>query len=553
MLTTYEWLSQKSKEFSDKTYLLDANREVTYLENFETIQSLMTRLSKIGPQDQVVFLGAGSIESYQLYFAIIALQAIWIPINFHYELETIEIVLDKLNPILIIYDNEAKHLIQKLNSSYKAQSIAGLFNDLNESILSNVEETRSNRIISMYLTSGSTGLPKIVKHSWEATLQHANATVERYGFKSSSRLFNPRQLFHVSGAFALTTLMHCGGSIVIPRSDYYKTSEQEYLTDWAFLIQQKEVTHISFFPAEMRAYAELIDNIPLLTPKSLQRITTGGEGVELSDLINIGRVFATNRMWFDFLWKLYPYIGDNNAFMLLKRFYEKIYGPMVQVTQTYGATELICNAVANTTLSGPDTRGVGSALCSIHPEIVDNDGFLLPHDGKVIGRLRFFGSSIASGYLDDDEETLSPYHYETKDLAAIDPSGRITFFGRSENLIRLPGIENAINPVLLEREICQLSNVKLSVVFKLEKQLHAAVLTDKKINQYNLIAELKSEMKLSLVSTVSIWEKFPLTEGGKTDRKSIFNAVDNSEVTVIEVGDSEQEFSYTFKGICLIC
>lgn len=542
MIDTYKWLAQKTAEFSDKPYLIDANRQVTYLENFARIQSLMSKLKNVRPQDHVVFIGAGSVESYQLYFAIIALQAVWIPISFRLESDTLHLVLNKIKPTLIIYDNEANYLIEQLGASFALQALNDLFNGWSEATLSNVQETKTNRITSMYLTSGSTGIPKIVKHSWYATLQHANATVERYNFKSSSRLFNPRQLFHVSGSFALTTMMQCGGNIVIPPTDYYKKSETEYLNDWALLMQQKQVTHVSFFPMEMRAYAELIDKNPSLIPKNLQRITTGGEAVELSDLVNISRVFAANRMWFDYLWKLYPYLGDSTAFTLLKTFYERLYGPMVQVTQTYGATELICNAIANSPLSGPDMRGVGSAINTIHPEIVDDNGFALPKDGKSVGHLHFYGSSIASGYLDNDETNLSPYHYETNDLASIDQSGRVTFFGRSENLISLSGVANKINPVLLERETNKIKYVKLSFIFKLEDKLHAAILGDEMVNKSHLINEFKNNLILSLVATISIWSKFPVTLGGKTDKKLIFNSVINNEVAVFEVRKIQKEF-----------
>jgi acyl-CoA synthetase (AMP-forming)/AMP-acid ligase II len=294
MLTTYEWLFQKSKEFSAKIFLLDVNRQISYLENLESIQYLMTRLKNVQPGDNIVFLGAGSIESYQLYFTIIALQAVWIPIDFRLESDTLHLVLNKIKPALIIYE-EAIDLIKNMKSSFTQQALLSFFDNLSVSNVSDLQANKDNRIISMYLTSGSTGTPKIVKHSWHVTLHHANATVERYGFKSYSRLFNPRQLFHVSGAFALTTMMHCGGSIVIPPTDYYKKSEQEYLNDWALLMQEKQVTHASFFPMEMRAYAELIDKDPLLIPKRLQRITTGGEAVEFSDLVNVSRVFAMNR------------------------------------------------------------------------------------------------------------------------------------------------------------------------------------------------------------------------------------------------------------------
>jgi acyl-coenzyme A synthetase/AMP-(fatty) acid ligase len=255
------------------------------------------------------------------------------------------------------------------------------------------------------------------------------------------------------------------------------------------------------------------------------------------------------------LWRLYPYLGDSSLFVLLKSFYEKVYGPMVQVTQTYGATELICNAIANTALTGPDMRGVGSAFNTIHPEIIDDDGFVLPHDGKTIGRLRFYGSSIASGYLDNDESSLSLHCYKTSDLASIDQSGRVNFFGRSENVISLPGVSHKINPFLLERKLNKIKHVKLSIIFRLEDKLHAAILVNEMVNKSRLIEELIRNHDFILVATISIWSKFPMTLGlgGKIDKKAIFNSIVKNEIPTLKVNNKqEQMLDHSDQNWCLI-
>ena len=545
MITFIEWLKLKAQEFDDNIYLIDPQETVTYAENFTKIQLLMSRLRAVPPASHVVFIGSGSVKAYQLYFAVIALQAVWVPFDYLLQKENLLAVLNQLKPSLIIYDKDSFDLQEYIaEPECNTIELAEIFSTLEqEKDLFEPFEPESDRIISGYLTSGSTGKPKIVMHGWYATLYHAAETVTRYQLTSAKRLFNPRLLCHVSGAFPLTTFMHCGGSIVIPSKGSYKMTEFARTSVWAEeMFNTPKITHVSFFPSEMQAYAALIENNPHLRPPALERITTGGEEVEFSDLVHISRAFATHRGYYDLMWWLYPLLGNSWSFELIKSFYEFCYGQLVQITQTYGATELICNAVANSPLSGPDPRGIGSAINSLHPEIRDDRGTILPQDGKAIGRLGLFGRSIATSYLYCQETNLSKHYYQTSDLASIQPNGCITLFGRSENLITLVGVENKINPVVMERRINKNSGKK-SIVFEYNNRLHAAIRLRDKSHQQAIISSIKYDDDLSLISTISFWEAYPLLLGGKIDRKSIEKAVKENEKSVIDITEwKEQSF-----------
>jgi acyl-CoA synthetase (AMP-forming)/AMP-acid ligase II len=575
VITFLEWLKHKSEKFAKKTYLIDDEEIVTYAENFKKIQFLMSQLNDIHPSSYIIFIGPGSIKSYQLYFAVIALQAIWIPFDYLLQKENLLLVLNQLKPSLIIYDKECFNLQEyRKDIPFKTIELTEIFNgsrqtlpsweviegekEFSSSIASSSSsqsqplsqereltvfdpfELATDRIISGYLTSGSTGKPKIVMHSWYATWYHANETVNRYRLNHSKALFNPRLLCHVSGAFPLTTYMHCGGSIVIPNKNSYKKMGQERIFEWAEQIcRTPNITHISFFPSEMHAYASLVEVNPRLRPLTLERITTGGEEVEFADLIRISRAFATHRGYYDLLWRLYPILGNSWLFQFFKILYEFFYGRLVQITQTYGATELICNAVANLPQSGPDPRGIGYALNGLYPEIINEQGAILPWDGQTIGRLRFFGNSIASSYLDLPDSNLTQHYYQTSDLAAINPEGYITLFGRSENLISLSGIETLINPVVMERIIHKSCQQRV-LVFEYNNTLHAAIELRDESRQQRIINSIRSNADLSLITTISFRNSFPLLPGGKIDRKLIENLVRTNETPTIDLNHIEE-------------
>ncbi|MBY0545195.1 MAG: acyl--CoA ligase, partial [Gammaproteobacteria bacterium] len=278
MKSPFEWIKQQSKKFADHLFLIDSDQKITYAENFERVQLLMANLQDIvKPGSKIVFFGNSSIESYQLYYAVIALQGVWFPIDSRLDYnEILKPILGQINPDCIIYEKTTKEIIYKLNKDYEKLKFEEIFNSLDAEavILNELYDNTADRIISAYLTSGSTERPKVVGHGWYATVYHAKSTVNRYPLGVDTRLFNPRPLFGVSGAFPLITLMSCGGSIVIPNSTSYQKNHENFMVNWAKLIAEQ----------------------PKLKASSLRRITTGGEALEFSELIKIARAFVTYKL-----------------------------------------------------------------------------------------------------------------------------------------------------------------------------------------------------------------------------------------------------------------
>jgi hypothetical protein len=101
-------------------------------------------------------------------------------------------------------------------------------------------------------------------------------------------------------------------------------------------------------------------------------------------------------------------------------------------------------------------------------------------------------------------------------------------------------VTHKINPILLERVLNKINNVRLSIILKLEDKLHAAILTGEMLNKSHLIQELKCNPLFSLVTTISVWLKFPVTLSGKTDKISIFESINHNRVPLIKVLNVEE-------------
>jgi hypothetical protein len=55
-----------------------------------------------------------------------------------------------------------------------------------------------------------------------------------------------------------------------------------------------------------------------------------------------------------------------------------------------------------------------------------------------------------------------------------------------------------------------------------------------------VISSIKNNEDLSLITTISFWDSFPLLLGGKINRKLIENAVKTSEIPTRDINEFEE-------------
>ena len=136
-------------------------------------------------------------------------------------------------------------------------------------------------------------------------------------------------------------------------------------------------------------------------------------------------------------------------------------------------------------------------------------------------------------------------------MATIDPKGCITLFGRKENLIYLQGLDTPINPVQYERQIKNISGVKSVIVFNLNGKLHAAIQFQSESGKSNIINAIKGNTDINLISSLSFWNEFPLTLGGKIDRNHLIEKIKCNEISVVYTSKASQD-NYAKFRLCQI-
>ena len=85
----------------------------------------------------------------------------------------------------------------------------------------------------------------------------------------------------------------------------------------------------------------------------------------------------------------------------------------------------------------------GRPVFGVEIKIVDDQGKILPHDGKAVGELLVRGPWIASGYFEDEEATRAAVEpdgwFHTGDVASIDPDGYVQLTDRHKDVIKSGG------------------------------------------------------------------------------------------------------------------
>ncbi|WP_299196153.1 acyl-CoA synthetase [uncultured Amphritea sp.] len=258
-------------------------------------------------------------------------------------------------------------------------------------------------IAAYFHTGGTTGAPKLARHSHGAQVFTAWASVKFQGSTSQDIVINGFPLFHVAGVLpgALTALA-CGMETIIPTTALYRN--RDVITDFWRLVEAYRVTVLSAVPTVLAGLA----NVPL-------------DGADISSL-------------------KYCRTGAAPLSPELTGRFERLFG--LHAHESLGMTEMAgISAITPPGVVAP-TGCVGFRLPYAQLRIValDSEGGASDNDMPLgeQGMVLFKSPNLFSGFLD----TQSTGHaftddgwLATGDLGWLDDQGRLHLSGRSKDLI----------------------------------------------------------------------------------------------------------------------
>ena len=429
-----EDLRRHAGENPDKPAVICENtqislRELDFLSN-KLAYSLA--LTGIKPADKVSFLMKNTVEFPLLYYALLKLGAVGVPLNTRYSASELEFVLNHAEARTLIYDVFFAGTIEKIrpnlrfttrfiiNDSLEEAGFRQLVKQGRDLPLKNESGLRDEMI--HFYTSGTTADPKGVILTWGNCLSSSDMWIKALELHERDMIFVTTPLWHCSAATAFMLSAGKLGSTLVLLPDY-KTEEA------LRVIQDKKVTFMWLVPSMMIMMQEspMFETLDL---SSLEKVLCGGAPLGLD---------------------------------VVKR-WERIL-PKVKILNGYAQTE---GATAATILKDEflltKPHSIGKPLSGrIRIKVVSEAGTV--EQAGQVGEILIKGPNVMKGYFKNPSLTSKTLHrgwLHTGDLGYFDEEGFLYYAGRKKDLIIRGGenifpeeIENVLarHPGILESSV----------------------------------------------------------------------------------------------------
>ena len=466
--------------FPDKKILFDKKQSLNYLEllNLAYLNSQNIKKSK---SPYIPIIVSRNIESVISILSVILANKAFCPISENTPLERIKLIFKKLR---------SKKYI---NCSKKKIKLSGKINIKNnhkkENVIKNKYYTNPEKTFYILFTSGSTGVPKGVKLSFDNILNtlywsknHLDWDNHKIGIATQFS-FDISMFDLFSGLFFNVPMY-----IFSNPSDPFETLKE---------ITQNRITSIFSVPTFFSNFVRysIIDK-PI---KYLSRIISGGDFFSQKDILS---------------WRTKQ--------------------KKISIFNVWGPTETsIVNSmykIKNSdykNLTYKNSIPVGKSEKRMKIVIMDKKN---RSKKNSIGEICLVGKSVSKGYIGDKKNMKnyirfkSERAYLTGDLGYFDKKKLLHIIGRKDNTIKISGYRVDVKEI--ENLTNELDKVNNSIALAVElygfKLLCLAIETKKKISKNSVIKKLKTNLPTyCLPKKIVFYKKFPLNINDKINKKKI--------------------------------
>ncbi|RAL24620.1 non-ribosomal peptide synthetase [Thermoflavimicrobium daqui] len=354
-------------------------------------------------------------------------------------------------------------------------------------------------LVSVYYTSGSTGVPKGVANLHKGWVNRMIWMQRYFKLKPGETVLQKTTLTFDDAAVEFFWPLMVGGRIALMKPNLHR--DPRAILDDAI---QYQAVHLQFVPSMLNM---VLDEI---TPEDIKKLSS------LRSCISSGEALSPKTV---------------------NRFFETMPGTL---NNTWGATEVSIDSTIHT-CTIEDTKDTGP-VCVGKP--IDNnyvyilDEHLQPVPIGVVGDLYLAGVGLAREYLNDSEKTdrafiSNPFTsgermYKTGDRGYFREDGSIKFIGRADNQVKIRGmrvelgeIENVLQKHPLVKDVVvvikkETDDLKRLIAFIIPSDPEG-IREDKEIRNY-----LKSKLPEYMVPSFLFYlEQFPLNSNGKVDRNQL--------------------------------
>ena len=505
----------------------EAIQSATYAEIGNRVDLLAAALDRLGVQagDRVGTFMWNNQRHVEAYLAIPCMGAVLHTLNIRLFPEQLVYVVNHAADRVIIIDESLVPLLAAVfdqlttvehvivcRAGNSTANVEGLGETLDyETLLAAEEpgfiypEIDERSAAAMCYTSGTTGNPKGVAYSHRSTHLHSLAAMAANTLQvgHTERILAIVPMFHANCWGLIYAALAAGADLIMP---------QQYLqaAPLAGLIAETRPTISGAVPTVLN---DILQNQPDADLSSLRYVVCGGSAVPRSLIEGFRSTFG------------------------------------VDVLQAWGMTETSPLAAV-----GWPPRGVehaddidfrvktGRIVAGVEVRICDDDGSVLPWDGKSQGEIEIRGPWITgSYYLDPTEEKFHDGWLRTGDVATIEPNGFLQITDRAKDVIKSGG--EWISSVDLENELMGHPDVREAAVVGVpderwdERPLACVVLHDGATADASVLRDYLADRvaKWWLPERWAFVEEVPKTSVGKFSKKDLRTSYADGVLSVEEL------------------
>lgn|SRR5690625_2322597 len=412
--TIPHWLTKQADLAPNKLALeIDEEISLTFKELYNKSKQIAQKLNNlnINPKDRIAILSTNSLDMLMTIHALSYLDAIVVLLNTRLTSSELNYQIKNSEATLLITTEELCQ--EKKLETNKVKTFTEI-KELKQNVDKPLNESVNlNDIWTIMYTSGTTGLPKAVGHTYGNHWWSAISSGLNLGIHADDKWLSPLPMYHVGGLSVFIKSIIYGMSVyLLPHYNKERLSN---------VLHEKEITIASLVTLMLADYLDSLEG--QTSPAKLRAILLGGGSVP-ETLLN------------------------------------KAKDKKIPLFQSYGMTETSSQIA---TLSPTDNiRKLGSAGKPLMPAEVKVNA-----KTNEIGEVLVKGPMVISNYFNNEEATAESFKegwLKTGDLGYLDEENFLYIVDRRSDLI-ISGGEN-IYPTEIENTLLNHDNIKEVAVVK---------------------------------------------------------------------------------------